>query len=102
MKIKTLILLTQYSLVMLAHGKFHAPMILTSEGVAINTVSNGYAAPCIADVDLDGVDELLVGQYTDGNIAIYEINDLTLSKNQIGEKRWLMAGGEKAEVPGIY
>lgn len=81
---------------------FLSPIQLSSAQGAIQTEKPGYASPCIADIDGDGKDELLVGQFFRGNVAIYEINDLTAKTEQVGEKRWLLNGKDRAKVPGVY
>lgn len=34
-------------------------------------VSGGHADPCVVDWDNDGIQDLLLGQYTNGNIRFY-------------------------------
>lgn len=85
-----------------AKTQFHPPILLSSEDGPACSENPGYASPCLADVDADGKDELLIGQFAGGNIAIYEINKLTAEKNQLGKKRWLTIDGKRAEVPGVW
>jgi len=49
-------------LLLLLGGELEAPVRLESNGQPID-VSGGHAAPAVADVDGDGVPDLLVGQF---------------------------------------
>ncbi len=81
------------------HGpSFHAPVRVQVDGEAVRVESPGWAAPCWADVDGDGDDDLLVGQFAGGKIRVYE-ND---GDGKLGEGRWLEAGGQIATVPGVW
>jgi hypothetical protein len=64
----------------------------------VHVDSPGFAAPCWADLDGDGKKDLLVGQFNDGKIKVYKgQGDGTLA-----EGSWLKAGGEIAQVPGVW
>lgn len=77
---------------------FEAPVRLKGGDVAIRVESPGYAAPCWADLDGDGKKELLVGQFNQGKIRVFN--------HLVGEKFapgiWLQAEGNVAEVPGVW
>jgi len=79
-------------------AEFQPPVRLTAGDAAVRVESPGYAAPCWADVDGDGKKELLVGQFNKGKIRVF--------KHQGAEKfapgEWLQAGGEVAQVPGVW
>ena len=47
-----------------------APVRLEADGKAIDT-ETGHAAPFVADIDGDGVQDLLVGQFGKGALWIY-------------------------------
>lgn len=49
---------------------FNDYVLIYSGGTPIS-VSGGHADPCVADWDLDGLKDLLVGQYTLGKIRFY-------------------------------
>jgi hypothetical protein len=83
-------------------NEFYPPVALGTKDGPARSDSPGYASPCLADVDGDGKDELLVGQFAGGNIAIYEIGDLKAKEAQLAKKRWLMINGKRAEVPGVW
>lgn len=77
---------------------FEKPIRLEGGGEPVRVESPGYAAPCWADVDGDGLKDLLVGQFRNGKIRVF--------KNQGGGKlaagEWLQADGQAAEVPGVW
>lgn len=79
-------------------AEFQPPVRLKAGDAAVRVESPGYAAPCWADVDGDGRNELLVGQFSKGKIRVF--------KHQGGEKfapgQWLEAEGKTAEVPGVW
>lgn len=78
--------------------EFEAPVRLHVDGESVRVESPGYASPCWADVDGDGDKDLLVGQFKDGKIRVYE-ND---GDGKLAEGKWLTAGGQIATVPGVW
>ena len=78
--------------------QFHAPQQLTTEEGPVRVESPGYASPCWADLDDDGLKDLLVGQFNGGKIRVYK--HLGSSKFAPGE--WLEAEGKIAQVPGVW
>ena len=47
------------------------PIRLEADGKPIDAVDIGHAAPCVADIDGDGIQDLLVGQFSRGALLIY-------------------------------
>lgn len=78
--------------------EFEPPVRLQADGVPVRVGEPGYAAPCWADIDGDGQKDLLVGQFRDGKIRIYK----NLGANKLAPGEWLQAGGEVAQVPGVW
>lgn len=77
---------------------FAKPVRLMSGGAPVSTEAPGYASPAWYDVNGDGRADLVVGQFNGGKMMAYhQAPDGTL-----GEGSWLMAGGEVAEVPGVW
>ena len=81
--------------------RFESGMILQVNGEPIAVESPGYACPTIADVDSDGVDDLVVGQFNRGKMHFHK----NLSKSdeipKYASQQWIMTGPEPAQVPGI-
>lgn len=78
--------------------EFEKPVRLSAGGVPIRVESPGYAAPCWADVDGDGVKDLLVGQFRGGKILYCK----NLGGGELAKGEWLQADGKIAEVPGVW
>jgi hypothetical protein len=79
-------------------AEFEPPVRLLGGGQPIRVEAPGYAAPCWADVDGDGLDDLLVGQFRGGKITVYR----NLGNRKLAEGAWLEAEGAVAEVPGVW
>ena len=81
--------------------RFESGMILQVNGEPVAVESPGYACPTIADVDGDGVDDLVVGQFNGGKMHFHK----NLSKSdeipKYASQQWIMTGPEPAQVPGI-
>ena len=78
--------------------EFEDPVRLKADTGPIRVESPGYASPSFADINGDGKKELLVGQFSRGNIWVYpqEPDGSFVS----GAK--LMVNGTTAEVPGVW
>jgi hypothetical protein len=87
-----------YGLSSCGAAEFEDPVRLEAAGEAVRVESPGYAAPCWADIDGDGNKDLLVGQFSRGKIRVYK----NLGDGKLAEGKWLEAGGEVAEVPGVW
>ena len=86
-----------------APSEFLKPVRLPAGEDGFVKVENpGYASPCVADIDGDGVDELLVGQFNTGKIRVYERIETEGEEVRYDGGRWLEAGGKVAEVPGVW
>ena len=97
---KELILVAVGSCSMVAGGasEFQEPIRLTAGGKAIRVESPGYAAPCWTDIDRDGKEDLLVGQFNRGKIHVFK----GTGGLKFGPGEFLKAEGEVAEVPGVW
>jgi hypothetical protein len=78
--------------------EFAAPVRLKAGGAVIRVESPGFACPCLADVDGDGIMDLLVGQFNKGKIQFFK----GLGKGKFAKGTWLQADGKVAEVPGVW
>jgi hypothetical protein len=78
--------------------EFEAPVRMRADGEYVKVEAPGYAAPSWADVDGDGKKDLLVGQFNKGKIKVYR----NLGGGKLAAGEWLQAGGDIAEVPGVW
>ena len=79
-------------------AQFSEPVRLRVKGKPIRLEAPGYAAPCWADIDGDGKQELLVGQFSRGKIRVFR----DLGDDGFASAEWLKAGDDTAQVPGIW
>ncbi|QDU67082.1 hypothetical protein [Engelhardtia mirabilis] len=77
---------------------FSAPRRLVAAGQPVRTPPPGYATPTLFDLTGDGLRDLVVGHFKDGRIKVYP----ALAEGRFAEGEWLMAGGEIAQVPGVW
>ena len=82
--------------------QFDAPRQVLGGDQPIAVEAPGYAAPCLADVNGDGVPDMLVGQFRDGKITVYHGSRAEDGKLTFGKGEPLMAGGEAAKIPGVW
>ena len=74
------------------------PLRIEANGKPID-MTQGNAAPFVADFDGDGQVDLLLGQRGDCKLRIYRnLGDNT--EPRLGPSAWFMAGGEEASLPG--
>lgn len=78
--------------------KFETPVRIEVDGEPIKVEAPGYACPGLADMNGDGLKDLLVGQFAGGKIKVYH-ND---GKNGYKTGEWLKADGETAQIPGVW
>jgi hypothetical protein len=79
-------------------AEFDRPVRLMSGDKAIRVERPGLAAPCWADLRGNGQKQLLVGQFHEGKIRVFE----HLRGENFGPGKWLQADGQVAEVPGVW
>jgi len=78
-------------------GELAAPIRLEAAGKPIDT-EIGHAAPCVADFDGDGVQDLLVGQFGGGLLWIYR-NEGTNAEPKLAAGVKFKEGAEDGRVP---
>lgn len=78
--------------------QFEDPVQLQADGELVKVDQPGFACPSFADMDGDGLKDLLVGQFDGGKIKVYR----NLGKQGFADGEWLQAEGQTAEVPGVW
>jgi hypothetical protein len=73
------------------------PVRLEAAGEPIDT-DVGHAAPCVCDIDGDGVKDLLVGQFGDGILWIYR-NEGTNERPKLAAGVKFKEGSDDGRVP---
>ena len=79
-------------------AEFDDPFQLKAGSEFIRVESPGYAAPCLADMNGDGLKDLIVGQFNDGKMKVY----LSQGDGKFSEGQWLEVDGKPAEIPGVW
>lgn len=78
--------------------QFHPPVRMRAGEDYVKVESPGYACPAWADVDGDGREDLVVGQFRDGKMRVYR----NLGEGRLAAGEWLEAEGNVAQVPGVW
>jgi hypothetical protein len=86
------------ALALALQGPDLAPPFLVEAGGAPIDVAGGNSAPCLHDMDGDGLLDLLVGQFDDGGVRYYR-NVGAHGAPRFGEFRFLKAGDGLLRVP---
>ena len=81
--------------------RFNAGFMLQADGEPIAVESPGYACPTIADVDGDGVHDLVVGQFNGGKMHYYRNLSKPDETPEYASRQWINTGSEPAQVPGV-
>ena len=81
---------------------FETPVRLTAEGEYISVEAPGYACPTMADVDGDGKDDLVVGQFNQGHMQFFKNIAVDGQSPKFAAAQWLTTGEERAVVPGVW
>ena len=80
---------------------FAAPVRLEAAGEVIKVDEPGFACPTMADVDGDGAEDLVVGQFAGGAMQIFRNIASAGQTPQFAAGEWIQVAGEKATVPGV-
>ena len=82
--------------------EFAAPVLLTAGGEPISVETPGYACPTMADVDNDGVADLVVGQFRNGNMQFFKNLAASGETPRFAAGSWLQSGDDRLTVPGVW
>ena len=83
-------------------GEFESPVRIEAGGEVVSVGAPGYACPTMADVDGDGSEDLVVGQFRDGNMQFCRNIAATGEPPKFAAATWLMTGDSRAVVPGVW
>ena len=82
--------------------EFEQPVRITAGGQFVAVESPGYACPTMADVDGDGKQDLVVGQFNQGNMLFCRNIAKDGAPPTFAAADWIMSGDERAIVPGVW
>jgi len=78
--------------------QFEPAVRMIANGSPVRVEAPGWAAPCWHDVDRDGKQDLVVGQFSGGKMRVFR----GLGGGKLAAGEWLQAGGAVAEIPGVW
>lgn len=79
---------------------FEAPFRVQSEGQPI-LIPHGYAYPASVDLDKDGLNDLVVGEYRKGGELYFYKNIGSTTEPKYTKAQNLTTGGKILTVPGV-
>lgn len=82
--------------------QFADPVRIKAGDEFVSVESPGYACPTMADVDGDGKDDLVIGQFSNGNMQFCKNVSTADAEPQFASPTWLKTNGERAIVPGVW
>ena len=82
--------------------RFDQPVRIEAGGKVVSVESPGYACPTMADVDGDGKQDLVVGQFKKGNMQFCKNVAEAGQPPKFAAAAWLTIGDERLEVPGVW
>lgn len=82
--------------------EFESPVRLKAGDEFVSVESPGWACPTMADVDQDGLADLVVGQFANGNMQFCKNVAKPGEPPQFAAPEWLKTGSDRAVVPGVW
>jgi len=84
-------------------GEFHfeSPVRIMAGGIPVSVDEPGYACPTMADIDGDGSDDLVVGQFFEGRMKFYRNVNAPKETPKFVAGEWIKSGDKVAVVPGV-
>ena len=84
-----------------ASNEFEPAMLITVAGERIKVEEPGYACPTLFDIDKDGAEDLIVGQFNSGKMKWYRNLSSPGETPEYAGGEWINTGDDPAEVPGV-
>ena len=82
---------------------FEEPIQVKAGDEYLAVHSPGYACPTLADVDGDGLEDLVVGQFNKGLMWFCKnVADSPSEMPKFAESDWIRSDGKRAQVPGVW
>lgn len=81
---------------------FEPPIRIRAGGELVSVESPGYACPTMADVDGDGREDLVVGQFNQGNLQFCKNISKDGELPKFAKASWMKSGDERITVPGVW
>ena len=82
-------------------NEFEPAVMVTADGKGIKVEEPGYACPALFDMDKDGVEDLIVGQFNGGKMKWYRNLSSPSETPKYAKGEWIKTGDAPAEVPGV-
>jgi hypothetical protein len=82
-------------------SQFEKPVRIKAGDEFVAVESLGYACPTLADVDGDGLEDLIVGQFSQGHMQFYKNIGKQGNAPEFAASEWIKTGDERAVVPGV-
>ncbi len=82
--------------------EFESPIRLKAGDEYVSVEPPGWACPTMADVDQDGLDDLVVGQFSNGHMQFCKNVAKPGEAPQFAAPEWIKTGSDRAVVPGVW
>ncbi len=82
--------------------EFESPVRIRAGDEFIAVESPGFACPTLADVDGDGREDLVVGQFNQGHMQFCKNVAADGKSPRFAAAEWIMSGDDRAIVPGVW
>jgi len=82
--------------------EFESPVRVRAGADFVSVDPPGFACPTMADVDGDGMQDLVVGQFHQGHLQFCKNVATEGESPRFAAAEWIKSGDERAIVPGVW